>query len=627
MAANHNTDPPISNGAHHASTEDHKTAFNGNSTGTTPIKLLAEKQGTNTSTMDDGLIQLSKEVEEGNVEYKLKLVDPTPERLEHLTSQLKWRLAEGQGEALYELGVEDNGFPKGLSADELAKSLATLDKMAKNVAAEASVVCKRPGKEGEIAEVLIREARADQYIDIRVAVCGNVDAGKSTFIGVLTKGQLDNGRGLARVNVFNHRHEVECGRTSSVSQQILGFSASGECVNYNTEIHNLTWGDIIERSYKVISFIDLAGHEKYLKTTVGGMTGNMPDYCFLMVGANMGVTRMTKEHLGLALALKIPVIIVVTKVDMCPENVLKQTLSDIQAILKMRGVRKMSMMVKTDADLMQSVKAVQQDRVVPIFLVSNVTGENLDMVRKFLNIVPPRIEWSLLRDKSPEVLIDQTYFVTGVGTVVGGTVMAGKIGANTTMLLGPDGNGAFVPVQIKSVHSKRVPVKQVSAGMSAGFALKKIKRSTLRKGMVLVAADSKPEPSIYFEADVIILYHSTTIHTNYQPVIQCLTIRQSAKIVHINDKDVMRTGDRARVLFKFLYRPEYLKEGMRVIFREGRCKGLGVITRVAIPEDEVNKIMEARVAEAKALPSRPTENGAAPIVPAQQSRVLKASAD
>lgn len=203
-----------------------------------------------------------------------------------------------------------------------------------------------------------------------------------------------------------------------------------------------------------------------------------------------------------------------------------------------------------------------------------------------------------MRDKSPEVLIDQTYFVTGVGTVVGGTVMAGKISANTTMLLGPDGNGVFIPVQIKSVHSKRVPVKQVCAGMSAGFALKKIKRSTLRKGMVLVAMDAKPEPSIYFEADVIILYHSTTIHTNYQPVVQCLTIRQSAKIVYINDKDVMRTGDRARVIFKFLYRPEYMKEGMRVIFREGRCKGLGVVTRVAVSEEEVSKLMDSRSSEA-----------------------------
>jgi GTPase len=60
----------------------------------------------------DGLISLGQEVEEGNVEYKLKLIDPTPERFQHLVSQLKWRLCEGQGEALYEIGVEDNGFPK-----------------------------------------------------------------------------------------------------------------------------------------------------------------------------------------------------------------------------------------------------------------------------------------------------------------------------------------------------------------------------------------------------------------------------------------------------------------------------------------------------------------------------------
>jgi len=34
---------------------------------------------------------------------------------------------------------------------------------------------------------------------------------------------------------------------------------------------------------KVITFIDLAGHEKYLKTTVFGMTGHLPDFCMLMV--------------------------------------------------------------------------------------------------------------------------------------------------------------------------------------------------------------------------------------------------------------------------------------------------------------------------------------------------------
>lgn len=37
-----------------------------------------------------------------------------------------------------------------------------------------------------------------------------------------------------------------------------------------------------------------------------------------LIGANMGVTKMTKEHLGLALALKIPIVVVITKIDICP---------------------------------------------------------------------------------------------------------------------------------------------------------------------------------------------------------------------------------------------------------------------------------------------------------------------
>ena len=53
---------------------------------------------------------------------------------------------------------------------------------------------------------------------------------------------------------------------------------------------------------KVITFIDLAGHEKYLKTIVFGMTGHAPDFGMLMIGSNAGIVGMTKEHLVLALA-------------------------------------------------------------------------------------------------------------------------------------------------------------------------------------------------------------------------------------------------------------------------------------------------------------------------------------
>lgn len=50
----------------------------------------------------------------------------------------------------------------------------------------------------------------------------------------------------------------------------------------------------------------------------------------------------------------------------------------------------------------------------------------------------------------------------GVGTVVAGTLKAGTILPNSSLLLGPDvGNGKFNQVGIKSIHYKRLPVNKV----------------------------------------------------------------------------------------------------------------------------------------------------------------------
>jgi len=355
----------------------------------------------------------------------------------------------------------------------------------------------------------------------------------------------------------------------------------------------MTWSSVIEKSYKVVSFIDLAGHEKYLKTTVSGLTGLMPDYALLLVGANMGVTRMTKEHLGLALALKIPIVVVVTKIDMAPENVRKETVEEIHRILKMKGIRKMPMHVRSDEDILTVIKTIQSDRIVPIFEISSVTGENLNLLRKFFNVVPPRIQWDLLRDQPAEVVIDQAWSIVGVGTVVGGTVTGGTVHEGQELLLGPDGNGNFKKVTVKSLHSNKVPVKEVATGKSVGLALKKIRRSEIRRGMVLVDPSVNPSAIREFQADVVILHHSTSIKRNYEPVIQCMTFRQAARIVDIGNHEVLRTGDRARVTFRFCYHPEYVKPGMRMIFREGRCKGIGIVASVSSTLGETAKIDSA----------------------------------
>jgi GTPase len=111
-------------------------------------------------------------------------------------------------------------------------------------------------------------------------------------------------------------------------------------------------------------------------------------------------------------------------------------------------------------------------RICPIFCVSNVTGQNLDLLKKFLNLLPVRTDWEELYAKPTEFHVDATWSVPGVGTVISGTVMSGKISTNQTLSLGPDEFGKFQPVTVKSIHTKRLPVKHVKAGQSAALALK-----------------------------------------------------------------------------------------------------------------------------------------------------------
>lgn len=180
---------------------------------------------------DNGV--LPPEPQAGNIEYKLKLINPTKQRFEHLVTQMKWRLREGHGEAIYEIGVSDSGQLQGLSDQDMQTSLNTLTEMADKLGASSDVLrMKRIETNKLVAEVLVRKVPDDQHnIEVRVAVLGSVDAGKSTLLGVLTHGELDNGRGSARLNMFRHMHEIRSGRTSSVSHEMLGFDQNGDVMN------------------------------------------------------------------------------------------------------------------------------------------------------------------------------------------------------------------------------------------------------------------------------------------------------------------------------------------------------------------------------------------------------------
>ncbi|XP_067242981.1 GTP-binding protein 2 [Chanodichthys erythropterus] len=530
---------------------------------------------------------LPPEAEEGNIEYKLKLVNPTQYRFEHLATQMKWRLQEGRGEAVYQIGVEDNGLLVGLSEEDMKASLKTLRRMAEKVGADITVLREREvdydsDEPHRIAEVLVRKVPDDQqFLDLRVAVLGNVDSGKSTLLGVLTQGELDNGRGRARLNLFRHLHEIQTGRTSSISIEILGFDSKGVVVNYS---ESRTAEEICESASKMITFIDLAGHHKYLKTTIFGLTSYCPDFAMLVVSANTGIAGTTREHLGLAMALKVPIFIVVSKVDLCTKSTVERTVRQLERILKQPGCNKVPMLVSsTDDAVTAAQKFAQSPSITPIFTLSSVSGESLDLLKVFFNILPPLSnskEQEELMQQLTEFQVDEIYTVPDVGTVVGGTLYSGICREGEQLVVGPTDDGKFRELTVCSIQRNRSGCRVLRAGQAATLALGDFDRSLLRKGMVMVSPEMNPTICWRFEAEIVLLFHAKTFHKGFQVTVHVGNVRQTATVEALQGKDELRTGEKAVVRFRFIKHPEYLKVGAKLLFREGVTKGIGQVTKL-----------------------------------------------
>lgn len=109
---------------------------------------------------------------------------------------------------------------------------------------------------------------------------------------------------------------------------------------------------------------------------------------------------------------------------------------------------------------------------------------------------------------------------------------------------------------------------------------------------------------------VLILSHATTIKTKYQAMLHVGPVSQTCAIIDI-DRSYIRTGDRAVVAFRFVQRPEYLAVGDRLLFREGRTKGLGIVKSVGYdPTNPLNPEAQKEVGQEKENGQIPDDTGA-----------------
>ncbi len=531
---------------------------------------------------------MEPEKEEGNIEYKLKLMNITPERIDRLATQMRYRCTEGGSECIYILGVEDDGTMTGMTDEEYDSTIKCIQAAAQTNSYSVTQLTKNTVEnERHIYEVLVREKNTTEYIDVKVAVAGSVDSGKTSFLGVLTSGKKDNGRGSARLSVFNYPHEIETGRTSSVGHQIVGYDNSGTNVSYHND-RMLSWPEIVKNSSKIISFYDLAGHEKYLKTTIFGLSASCPDLCIIMVAANRGILRMTREHIFLCVTLGIPFCIVVTKIDMVQNNdkILNETMASINKILKNPGVRKVPLKIKSEDDVIRSAIHLHTNTIVPIFSVSNTTLEGMEFMNKFLHLAPKKQFEKTVNDV--EMHIDLAWTVPSVGTVLGGHIKSGHIKVGDKLWFGPN-NNKYTQVTVKSIHCKKVAVQEVDCGRYACLGLRGITKQDFRKGNVIVSKKDQQILCERIKAEVEVLQaHSTTIKEGYQPIMHALTVRTSCLIEKIENKvsarndltdedKVLRAKDKATITLKLHLGKKYIKPNTSILLCEGRTKVIGKI--------------------------------------------------
>lgn len=428
-------------------------------------------------------------------------------------------------------------------------------------------------------------ASVPQLSDLRVAVVGNVDAGKSTLIGTLQSGTPDNGRGLNRIRVMNFDHEIQSGRTSSIAYQIVGFDDNNQIIPDTSRSKRESWRSIMANSSKIITFIDLAGHERYLKTTICGISSNHPDYILILIEGK-GIRGMTREHLMLALSYGIPFAIVVTKTDLYDDSTISETTESIKSMIS-RTHRNYIV-----CDGSTAMPKSFNKKLIPILYANSCKTDGLDILRGFLgNLITAReheiaqIQDSTISEPPPfEMSVLEIFKVKGVGCVAHCFLKHGCIHTGDECVVGPDRNGKFVVTKIKSIQYKRLDVSFCMEGNHVCVALKSTNYNNIRKGMSVLSTEIDYKSMIHDKliADITVAAsHSTTIKCGYEAVLNIGNVKVTGKFIKINGSEdaVIRGGSKAVVELQML-KPIYIRksENVRFLFREGRTRGWGTLS-------------------------------------------------
>ncbi|ELE9706215.1 selenocysteine-specific translation elongation factor [Enterobacter cloacae] len=275
---------------------------------------------------------------------------------------------------------------------------------------------------------------------------------------------------------------------------------------------------------RVLGFIDVPGHEKFLSNMLAGVGGI--DHALLVVACDDGVMAQTCEHLAILQLTGNPQLTVaLTKADRVDATRIHEVREAVQATLREYGF--------TDAALFETVAT---------------EGRGVDALRHHLQQLSSREHASHHRFR---LAIDRAFTVKGAGLVVTGTALSGEVKVGDTVWL----TGVNKPMRVRGLHAQNQPVEHAHAGQRIALNIAgDAEKAQLNRGDWLLS-EAPPEPS----ERVIVSLQTHIPLSQWQP----LHIHHAAS--HITGRVSLLENDLAELVFDT---PLWLADNDRLVLRD-----------------------------------------------------------
>ncbi|MBZ5565638.1 MAG: selenocysteine-specific translation elongation factor [Acidobacteriia bacterium] len=257
-----------------------------------------------------------------------------------------------------------------------------------------------------------------------------------------------------------------------------------------------------------IGFIDVPGHERFVKNMLAGVGGI--DLVLLVVAADESIKPQTREHFDICRLLGIQRgLVAITKSDLVEADILDLVRLEIQEFV--------------GGSFLEGA---------PVIPVSARTGEGLDALkaelRRLSQAIPPRpVE---LPFRLP---IDRAFVMKGFGAVVTGTLVAGRIEKEAQVEIFPLGRR----LRVRGMEVHNAPAQVALAGQRTALNVVGIEAKEIARGMVLAPPETF-EATTRLDARLNLLPTARPLKNHSRVHFHCGTAEMLAEVVLLEGKDL-----------------------------------------------------------------------------------------